>query len=89
MDRRASLSAVTGGLLAAPRPAKAQQAEKVYRVGYLVSGFRSGSAGMLVAFGQGRRELGGHGLIWRSQIGYAISFEMTQRLLPESPGVDR
>ena len=35
MDRRAFLSTLTGGLLAAPLAAGAQQAGKVYRIGYL------------------------------------------------------
>ena len=35
MDRRAFLSALTGGLLAAPLAAEAQPARKVYRIGVL------------------------------------------------------
>ena len=35
MDRRAFLSAVSGGLLAAPIAAEAQQAGKVYRIGFV------------------------------------------------------
>ncbi|HSE68104.1 MAG TPA: hypothetical protein VLB12_14045 [Gemmatimonadales bacterium] len=38
MTRRAFLGTLTGGLLAAPRAAEAQQAGKVYRVGYLSAG---------------------------------------------------
>ncbi len=37
MDRRAFIGTVTGGLLAAPRAAGAQQAGKVSRVGVLVT----------------------------------------------------
>ena len=36
MDRRAFLATLTGGLLAAPLAAEAQQAEKTYRIGVLV-----------------------------------------------------
>ena len=35
MNRRVFLSAVTGGLLAAPLAAEAQQPGKVYRIGHL------------------------------------------------------
>ena len=35
MERRAFLGAVTGGLLAAPLAAEAQQAGRMYRVGFL------------------------------------------------------
>jgi len=38
MDRRAFISGITGGLLAAPLGAEAQQAGKVYRIGYLLEG---------------------------------------------------
>ena len=38
MNRRVFLSAVTGGLLAAPLAAEGQQAGKVYRIGFLRAG---------------------------------------------------
>jgi len=38
VKRRAFLGTLTGGLLAAPLAAEAQQAGRVYRVGYLPSG---------------------------------------------------
>ena len=38
MERRTFLGAVTGGLLAAPLVAEAQQAGKIYRVGFLAQG---------------------------------------------------
>src|SRR5690242_19895849 len=40
MDRRAFIGTVAGGLLAAPLPVEAQQAGKVYRVGYLSASSR-------------------------------------------------
>jgi len=45
-------------LLAPPLAVEAQQAERVYRVGYLTGGFRSGAAEALAAFERGMRELG-------------------------------
>ena len=38
IDRRAFITGVAGGFLAAPRAAGAQQAGKVYRIGFLRSG---------------------------------------------------
>jgi putative ABC transport system substrate-binding protein len=59
MDRRAFIGSLAGGFLAGPLASEAQQAEKVYRVGYLASSFSSGAGGVLMAsFGQGMRELG-------------------------------
>ena len=58
MDRRAFLGALTGGLLAAPRPSEAQQPGKVYRIGYLGNGNPTTGAPTLDAFRQGLRELG-------------------------------
>ncbi len=55
MDRRRFLSLALGGL-AAPLAAEAQQAEKVWRVGYL--GNTSGPTETTEAFRQGLRELG-------------------------------
>jgi hypothetical protein len=40
MDRRAFLSALTGGLLAAPLTAEAQPARTVYRIGVLEMGVK-------------------------------------------------
>jgi ABC-type uncharacterized transport system substrate-binding protein len=61
VDRRAFLGAVTGGLLAAPLVAEAQQAGKTYRIGYLGQVPDSSTAAaphMLAAFRQGLRDLG-------------------------------
>jgi putative ABC transport system substrate-binding protein len=56
LDRRTFLSTVTLGLLAAPLAAEAQQAGKVWRVGYL--SLASGPSPRSEAFQQGLRELG-------------------------------
>ena len=60
VDRRTFLSALTGGLLATPLTAEAQPAGKVYRIGYLPSGFKEvpGSNPGLAPFSQSLRELG-------------------------------
>jgi putative tryptophan/tyrosine transport system substrate-binding protein len=57
MHRRAFIGAVTGGLLAAPLAAKAQQVGKVPRIGFLFSG-DSGPAREVDTFRQGLRDLG-------------------------------
>ena len=57
MDRRAFISGITGGLLAAPLGAEAQPAGKVPRIGYLSSGSATASR-FVETFRQGLRELG-------------------------------
>src|SRR5215470_2515703 len=59
MSRRAFLAA-GAVFLAAPVAAEAQQAAKVYRIGYLAQGSGSGAASLrpLEGFRQGLRELG-------------------------------
>jgi len=57
MDRRTFLSTLTGGLLAAPLAAEAQQADKVARIGWLGNDPVS-SAPLREAFRQGLRDLG-------------------------------
>jgi len=58
MDRRAFISGITVGLLAAPLAAGAQPAEKVFRVGFLTA-YSSGADGFLFdSFRQGMRKLG-------------------------------
>jgi putative ABC transport system substrate-binding protein len=57
MERRAFLSVIAGGLLAAPLATEAQQAAKIARIGYL-SLDAATSAGNREAFLQGLRDLG-------------------------------
>jgi putative tryptophan/tyrosine transport system substrate-binding protein len=65
MDRRAFISGITGGLLAAPLAAEAQPAGKVYRIGFLSPSSPSDperlaspfGEGGLAAFRQGMRDL--------------------------------
>jgi len=57
MDRRAFLLATTGGLLAAPLAAAAQQQGKVWRIGFVEAGSASVNRHFLDAFRQGLREL--------------------------------
>jgi len=65
VDRRAFLGSFTGGLLAAPLAAEAQQAGKVYRIGFLSQG--QPPKALLEALQQGLRERGyaeGRNLVW-------------------------
>jgi putative ABC transport system substrate-binding protein len=58
MERRTFLAMLTGGLLAAPFAAEAQQAAKVPRIGYLSGGDPAASPHLPEAFRQGLRDLG-------------------------------
>jgi hypothetical protein len=60
MDRRAFISGMTLGLLAAPLAAEAQQASKVYRIGILSNVPPTDPEGARVwgAFIEGLRDLG-------------------------------
>jgi len=58
MERRAFIGTLAGGLVAAPLVAKAQQAGKVYRIGYLSASSGTSNPRILEAFRQGLRELG-------------------------------
>jgi len=65
MDRRTFIGVVAGGLLAAPLAAEAQQAGKVYRIGFLSQG--QPPKALLEALQQGLRERGyaeGRNLVW-------------------------
>jgi putative ABC transport system substrate-binding protein len=54
----ALISTLVLGLIAAPLPAEAQKAAKVYRIGYLSSRWAEQQKGLLAAFRQGLEELG-------------------------------
>ena len=56
MDRRSFLCGLTLGTLAAPLTAEAQQAEEVWRVGFLEAGSSSVNRHFLDAFRQGLSE---------------------------------
>jgi hypothetical protein len=58
MDRRRFLLTSMAGAFATPLAAEAQQAGKVYRIGYLGNGNPTQNAPRLDAFRQGLRELG-------------------------------
>ena len=57
MDRRAFITGIAGGLLAAPLAAEAQPAGKVWRIGYLGYGYPTEPRDLKV-FRQGLRDLG-------------------------------
>jgi hypothetical protein len=57
MDRRAFISSVTLGLLAAPLAAAAQQAGNVYRIGILETRPAAQHAANLAALRKGLRDL--------------------------------
>ncbi|HEX9821165.1 MAG TPA: hypothetical protein VGD07_16300, partial [Methylomirabilota bacterium] len=70
VNRRTFLGALALGVLARPPDVGAQQASKVYRVGYLSAGARDSAERLLQAFVRALRELGwveGQSLIyeWR------------------------
>ncbi len=52
------ISTLALGLFAAPFPTEAQQARKVYRIGYLFTGSTASEKSLLAAFQQGLQELG-------------------------------
>jgi putative ABC transport system substrate-binding protein len=67
VERRVFLGAVTGGLLAAPLAAEAQQAVKTYRVGFLSPGPAPPiTAGLMAALGE-RGWKAGHNLLVESR----------------------
>jgi putative ABC transport system substrate-binding protein len=57
MERRTFIALVSGGLLAAPLAAEAQQAAKIARIGYLATNL-AGAPHLPEAFRQGLRDLG-------------------------------
>jgi len=58
VERRAFIATLTGGLLTAPLAAEAQQAAKVFRIGFLGSGGPADHAPRVDSFRQGLRDLG-------------------------------
>ena len=58
MDRRTFLGVIAGSLLAAPPAAEAQQAGRVWRIGYLSADDPSVASHLVEAFRQGLRDLG-------------------------------
>src|SRR5712691_4251737 len=71
IGRRTFISGITGGLLAAPLAAEAQQTGKVYRIGVVAAGVNPRSASFFQAFEQRLRELG-----WVDGKNLAIEFQM-------------
>jgi len=71
VDRRAFIGTLSGGLLAAPLAAEAQQPAKVYRIGVVAPGINPRSASFFQAFEQRLRDLG-----WVDGKNLAIDFEM-------------
>jgi ABC-type uncharacterized transport system substrate-binding protein len=69
MDRRAFITTVGGGILAAPRAASAQDAGKASRIGYLAPGTATSNAGLRKAFIDGLRD---HG--WIEERNLAIEY---------------
>src|SRR5947207_3122511 len=87
MNRRALLAGL-GAVLAAPLAATAQQAGKVYRIGYLSSGSATGSWSV-EAFREGLRELGwveGRNIIIEYRFA-ETSYERLPRLAAELIGL--
>jgi putative ABC transport system substrate-binding protein len=58
LDRRRFIAALTGGLLAAPLAAEAQQTGKVYRIGFLGNSTAALEANLVGPFREGLRDLG-------------------------------
>ena len=58
IDRRAFISTLTSGLLAAPLAAEAQDGGRVWRIGYLDQGSAAGSRSYVDGLRQGLRDLG-------------------------------
>ena len=71
MDRRRFLLTSLAGALAAPLAAGAQQAGKIYRIGYLASPTADNTPHLREAFRQGLRELG-----WVEGQNIVIDFDM-------------
>ena len=81
LDRRIFLGALAGGVLAVPLAAEAQQAGKVYQIGYL-SAAGSSNPRILEAFRQGLRELG-----WVEGQNIVIEYRWAEGHLDRLPGL--
>jgi hypothetical protein len=93
MDRRAFVGTVAIGLFAAPLPAGAQQAGRMYRIAFLGSTSPSGYASQVAAFRGGLRDLGyveGRNLViefrW-AQGNYERLPELASELVQSKPDV--
>ena len=84
MDRRAFIAMVGGSVLAKPLTGEAQQAGKVYRIGYLAQGSGSGTASLrpLEGFRQGLRELG-----WVEGQNIIIEYRYAEGRIDRLPGL--
>jgi putative ABC transport system substrate-binding protein len=80
MDRRAFIGVITGGLLAAPLAAEAQQAAKVHQIGYLLTGFPAESANRVKSLRTGLED---HGYVEGRNIIFVFRFAETADRLPE------
>ena len=58
MNRRTFVGSLVGGLLAAPLAGEAQQAGKVYRIGFIVTATPNETGHLIKALSEGLRELG-------------------------------
>ena len=81
MERRTFLATLAGGLLAAPLAAEAQQAGKVYQIGFLPSGASLAHRRQLEALREGLRALG---YIPDKTIIITVVWPQTPSELPES-----
>ena len=82
IDRRAFISSVTLGLLAAPLAAEAQQVGKVPRIGFLSLTSPSDRPPLLDAFRQGLRELG-----WVEGQNVVIDYRYAEDRVERLPGL--
>ena len=80
MNRRAFIRTLAGSLLAAPLGAAAQQAGKVYRIGYLSGGSSTTAPHLIEAFRQGLSELG-----WVERQNIVIDYRFAEGRLDRLP----
>src|SRR5215470_949169 len=80
MNRRMFLATLAGGLLASPRAAEAQQAQKISKVGYLWGGSPASAAPYVEAFEKGLRDLG-----WVRDQNVAIEYRFAEGKTEQYP----